>query len=177
MMEGYPEWAVQLQAFDWSSAGKIILAAVLGGLIGIEREYHGRTAGLRTNIMIAIASCLFTILSIDGFPLKGSAQDTGRIAAQIVTGVGFLGAGALLHNKNKVRGLTTAATIWLVAAVGMAVGAGAYFLAVFTAVLAAAVLELLRPLSQQLKEQRAPHPPPTNRPNARTARKREPPER
>jgi putative Mg2+ transporter-C (MgtC) family protein len=101
--------------------------------------------------MIALSSCLFTILSIEGFPLQGAAQDTARVAAQIVTGVGFLGAGALLQTKRHVRGLTTAATIWLVAAIGMAAGTGAYFLAIFTTVLSTVVLVALRPVSRRLE--------------------------
>ena len=134
----------------WDMAGHIVLAAMLGGVIGMEREWHGHPAGLRTNILVALGSCLFTILSIEGFPLHGSAQDTARIAAQIVTGIGFLGAGALIHGKSSIRGLTTAATIWLVAAIGMAVGADMYFIAVFTTLLTTAVLVLLRPVSARL---------------------------
>jgi putative Mg2+ transporter-C (MgtC) family protein len=102
-------------------------------------------------MVIAVSSCLFTILSVEAFPLQGSAQDTARVAAQIVTGVGFLGAGALLQTKSHVRGLTTAATIWLVAALGMAAGAGMYFLAVFTTVLTTVALVILRPISASLE--------------------------
>jgi putative Mg2+ transporter-C (MgtC) family protein len=142
-----------MRSFSWSEAGQITLAAVLGGIIGIEREWRGRPAGFRTNILIALGSCLFTILSIEGFPVKGNAQDTARIAAQVVSGVGFLGAGALLQTRNKTKGMTTAATIWLVAAIGMAVGTGAYFLAVFTTVLTAVVLQLLRPVSKLVGEE------------------------
>jgi putative Mg2+ transporter-C (MgtC) family protein len=136
---------------DWEVAAKIALAALLGAVVGLERVWGGHPAGLRTNILIAISSCVFTILSIDGFPLRGSAQDTARIAAQIVTGVGFLGAGALLQSKGHIRGLTTAATIWLVAAIGMAVGAGSYFIGVFTTILATALLVLLAPVSVRLE--------------------------
>jgi putative Mg2+ transporter-C (MgtC) family protein len=102
---------------------------------------------------IAISSCLFTILSIGGFPLQGSALDTARIAAQIVTGVGFLGAGVLLHARGHVRGLTTPASIWLVAAIGMAMGTGTgtYFLAVFAAILSMILLVMLAPVSHQLE--------------------------
>lgn len=125
-----------------------MVAALLGGLIGAEREWRGRGAGLRTNSMVAMGSCLFTILSIDAFPVKGSSQDTARIAAQIVTGIGFLGAGVVLHSGNKVRGLTTAATIWQVAAIGMTVGTGFYFLAIFTTLFTVAVLLLLHPVSR-----------------------------
>jgi putative Mg2+ transporter-C (MgtC) family protein len=105
-------------------------------------------------MLIAIGSCLFTILSITGFPLNESAaQDSARIAAQIVSGIGFLGAGALLQTRNKTKGMTTAATIWLVAAIGMAVGTGSYFLAVFTTLLTAAVLQLLRPVSKMVEHE------------------------
>jgi putative Mg2+ transporter-C (MgtC) family protein len=102
-------------------------------------------------MLIAVSSCLFTILSIEGFPLRGSAQDPTRVAAQIVTGVGFLGAGALLQTRKHIRGLTTAATIWLVAAIGMAVGAGVYFVAIFTTILSAVLLILLAPISERLE--------------------------
>lgn len=140
------------QTIRWGPAiAKILLAAFLGALIGVERLWGDHPAGLRTNMMISVASCLFTILSIEGFPLRGSAQDTARIAAQIVTGVGFLGAGALLQTKRGVRGLTTAATIWLVAAIGMAVGTGAYFVSIFTTVVAVIVLILLSPVSNWLE--------------------------
>ena len=143
-----------LRSLSWSTAGQVTLAAFLGGIIGIEREWRGRPAGFRTNILIAIGACLFTILSIQGFPLNGSsAQDTARVAAQIVSGVGFLGAGALLQTRNKTKGMTTAATIWLVAAIGMAVGTGAYFLAVFTTLLTAAVLQLLLPVSKMVEQE------------------------
>ncbi len=150
MEEVLLQWLADLQSLRWDMARHIVLAALLGSVIGMEREWHGHAAGLRTNILVALGSCLFTILSIDGFPLRGSAQDTARIAAQIVTGIGFLGAGALIHGKSTIRGLTTAATIWLVAAIGMAVGANMYFIAVFTTLLTTAVLVLLRPISARL---------------------------
>lgn len=148
------DWTTQLQSLGWDAAARITVAAVLGAFFGLERVAGGHPAGLRTNMLIAISSCLFTILSIEGFPLQGSAQDTARVAAQIVTGVGFLGAGAMLHARGHVRGLTTAAGIWLVAAIGMAVGTGAYFLAVFVTLLSMFSLILLAPVSQRL-EQRA----------------------
>jgi putative Mg2+ transporter-C (MgtC) family protein len=139
-----------LMSYRWDIAGHMILAALLAGLIGLEREWRGHAAGLRTNILVGVGSCLFTTLSIEGFPLRGANQDTARVAAQIVTGVGFLGAGAVLHDRSRVRGLTTAATIWLVAAIGMAVGTGLYFIAVFTTVLTTTVLVVLRPISARL---------------------------
>lgn len=137
-----------MQQFSWGEAGQMVLAMLLGGILGLEREHRGRDAGLRTNILIAMASCLFTILSVDGFPLRGNAQDSARIAAQIVSGVGFLGAGALFQTRRHTRGLTTAATIWMVAAIGMTVGVEAYFLAIFSTILTFVVLNLLRPVSR-----------------------------
>ena len=148
-----PEWIVGLQSLGWDAAVKICIAAVLGAIIGLERVWKGHPAGLRTNLLIAISSCVFTIVSIEGFPLQGAAQDTARVAAQIVTGVGFLGAGAVLRSKGHVRGLTTAASIWLVAALGMAVGTGLFFLAIFTTLLSIGLLILLRPLSRRLELQ------------------------
>ncbi len=149
-----PDWMIYLQSLSWDAAIKVSLAALLGAIVGLERVWGGHPAGLRTNMMISISSCLFTILSIEGFPTQGSSQDTARVAAQIVTGVGFLGAGALLQTKKHIRGLTTAATIWLVAAIGMAVGTSAYFIAIFTTALSTVLLALLAPVSERL-EQRA----------------------
>lgn len=144
-----PAFAQSLLGFDWNNILQVVVAAFLGGLIGMEREARGREAGFRTNMLIAIGACLFTILSIEGFPLLDSnARDSARIAAQIVSGVGFLGAGALIQTRNHIKGMTTAATIWLVAAIGMTVGVEAYGLAIFTSVLTFVVLRLLRPVSK-----------------------------
>lgn len=153
-METMPYWAAQLQqGLDWGSVLRLALAALLGGIVGAEREVTGHPAGLRTNILIATSSCLFTILSIHGFPLTGAAQDTARVAAQIVTGVGFLGAGVVLQTRRGVHGLTTAATIWMVAAVGMAVATDLYALGIVTTLLTTGVLVLLNPLSNWLADQ------------------------
>lgn len=146
-----PDWLTYLQG-NADVALRVALAALLGGLFGLERELKGHEAGLRTNILISVAACLFTYLGIEAFPILGEAgRDPARVAAQIVSGVGFLGAGTLLQTRNKVRGLTTAATIWLVSAVGMAVGAGDYFIAVFSTLLALGVLSLLSPISRAIK--------------------------
>ena len=143
-----PELALQTLPPDfWTYVWRLTLAAVLGGIVGIEREINGHPAGFRTNILIATSSCLFTILSIHAFPLVGAAQDTARVAAQIVTGVGFLGAGTVIHTKGSVYGLTTAATIWMVAAVGMTVATELYLLGVITTLLTTGVLAALAPLS------------------------------
>jgi putative Mg2+ transporter-C (MgtC) family protein len=144
-----PTFVHAAQGFDWNNIIQVVVAAFLGGIIGLERETRGREAGFRTNMLIAMGACLFTILSIDGFPLLDSnARDSARIAAQIVSGVGFLGAGALIQTRNRVKGMTTAATIWLVAAIGMTVGVGAYGLAIFTSLLTFVILRLLRPISK-----------------------------
>lgn len=129
---------------------KLVIAAVLGAILGAERDITGRPAGLRTNMLIAVSSCLFTLLSTTGFDQGGGGYDPSRIASQIVTGVGFLGAGALIHNRNQIIGLTTAADIWLVAAVGMAVGIGWYAVAVFATLFCVAALILLKPLSHAI---------------------------
>lgn len=140
-------------SLTWSLIARISVAAVLGAIFGIERSRAGQSAGVRTNMMIAIASCLFTFLGAEAFSADGPGpRDPARVAAQIVTGVGFLGAGTLLQTKNKIRGLTTAATIWLVAAIGMTVGVGFYSGAVFVTIFGVVMLTLLAPLSNWLSE-------------------------
>jgi putative Mg2+ transporter-C (MgtC) family protein len=108
---------------------KLLLAILLGGMIGIEREFRDKSAGFRTIIFICVGATLFTIFSIQ---ISGD-NDPARIAANIVTGVGFLGAGVLLRNEGRIIGLTTASIIWLTAAIGMGIGSGHYALAVITA--------------------------------------------
>jgi putative Mg2+ transporter-C (MgtC) family protein len=149
----------QFTALPWELAVRLLVAALLGAVVGGEREWRGHDAGLRTNILVSVGSCLFTLLSIFGFPDIGPNPDVGRdparIAAQIVSGIGFLGAGAVFRDGNRVRGMTTAATIWLVAAIGMAAGAGSYFLAVIATIVALLVLAALLPLSSKLEGQGA----------------------
>ena len=110
----------------------LVVAVILGGAIGLERELQQKAAGLRTNILICTGAALFTELSL---AMTAEFGDPSRIAAQIVTGVGFLGAGAIIQGRGTVRGLTTAATMWLVAAIGMAVGFGALLEATGTTLL------------------------------------------
>lgn len=146
-------------ALRLSVLAKLLLATLLGGAIGVEREYAGKPAGLRTNILICVGAALFTQLSIDiaqvGFSPDGHPfGDTTRIAAQIVSGIGFLGAGAILHSQGAVVGLTTAATIWVVAAIGAAVGSGAYVDALGTTALIMLVLVGLRPMERALLARR-----------------------
>jgi putative Mg2+ transporter-C (MgtC) family protein len=129
---------------------RLALAAALGGAIGLEREYRHKPAGLRTNMLIALGSALFSILSVE---LGAGAGSPDRIAAQVVTGIGFLGAGAILRSGENVHGLTTAATIWVNAAIGMAAGLGAYTVASVAAAITLVVLALL-PVMENLVERR-----------------------
>jgi putative Mg2+ transporter-C (MgtC) family protein len=122
---------------------RLLLAAGLGATIGLEREYRRKPAGLRTNILIALGSALFTTMSI-AIGRDGGTVD--RIAAQIVTGVGFLGGGAILRSGITVKGMTTAATIWVNAAIGMAAGAGEYVIATVSTALTLIVLAVLPPI-------------------------------
>lgn len=126
--------ATSLATLSWYDAlGRLALAAALGSIIGLEREFREREAGLRTHLLVSLGSALFTIVSAFGFhdvlthdPQVVVRLDPSRIAAQIVSGIGFLGAGAIIRQGLSIRGLTTAATLWVVAAIGMAVGAGYY---------------------------------------------------
>ena len=122
---------------------RLCLSAFLGGVLGLEREWRNKSAGLRTNILIAMGSTLFTMLSVD--LSRSSGGDGTRIAAQIVTGIGFLGAGAIMRTGFDVQGLTTAATIWVNAAVGVAVGGGEYRVAIVAVGVALVALVLLGP--------------------------------
>lgn len=111
-----------------SSVARLIVAAILGGLIGLEREFKHRAAGLRTNMFICFGAAMFTLLSER---LAGVPSDAARIAAQIIPGIGFIGAGSILHTRGLTTGLTTAATLFVVASVGMAAGGGLYMTATF----------------------------------------------
>src|SRR5919198_424846 len=130
---------------------RLALAAVLGGAIGLEREYRHKPAGLRTNMLIALGSALFSILSVDWGAGVGSPD---RIAAQVVTGIGFLGAGAILRSGENIHGLTTAATIWVNAAIGMAAGLGSYAAAAGAATLTLIVLAVLPFIERAFEERK-----------------------
>jgi len=130
--------------------GRILLAAFLGAIIGIERDVHGRAAGLRTNLLVGMGASVFMIISLliasPNSNFYGSEMiktDPARIAAQIVTGIGFLGAGTILKAGLTIRGLTTAACLWVVAGIGMATGAGYYLIAVVTTVISFVTLQFL----------------------------------
>jgi len=121
---------------------RVLIAALLGAALGLEREWRGKEAGLRTNTLIAIGAALFTVMSLV------STGDPGRIAAQVVTGVGFLGAGAIMRTGANVQGLTTAAMIWVNAAIGVAAGSGHIRLAAICTGITLAAMVLLSPLDR-----------------------------
>lgn len=133
---------------------QLFLATVLGGLVGLEREYRKRAAGLRTHSLVCLGSALFTIISSESFYQQlnviGVSFDPSRIISGIVLGVGFIGAGLIMHHGSKVEGLTTAAGIWVVAAIGIAVGIELYLVAVSTALLTLGILAVLRPLEEKV---------------------------
>jgi len=134
-------------------AAKIGLAALLGGVIGAEREHIGKYAGLRTHMLIAVGSALLTDISVSvgvRYAQGSAAWDPGRIAAQIVTGVGFIGAGTIIQSRGAVHGLTTAAGLWVASAIGIAVGAGFYAEAVLTCLALLLILTVLRPVEALL---------------------------
>lgn len=137
--QAYPELRLDL-------LGRLILAAVLGGAIGWERQHAHKPAGLRTNILICMGAALLTDLSVHMAQSGTGPADPGRIAAQIVTGMGFLGAGSIIQSRGSVTGLTTAATLWVVAAIGMSVGFGAMIEAAGATTLVLIVLIPLRGL-------------------------------
>ena len=127
---------------------RLITAMVLGGLIGIEREFRSKDAGFRTHFLVALGSALFTVVSQYGFGID--LKDSSRVAAQVVSGIGFLGAGTIIFQKNMVRGLTTAAGLWVTAAIGLACGTGLYIVAAITTTLVLVGLESLHTFIPQL---------------------------
>lgn len=154
--------------FDWLSSlaqaypglrldllGRLILAVVLGSAVGWERERAQKPAGLRTNILICLGAALLADLSVRVAATSGGPTDAGRIAAQIVSGVGFLGAGTIIQGGGSVTGLTTAATLWVVAAIGLAVGIGATVEAVGATILVLVALTPLRKLEARAEEERS----------------------
>jgi putative Mg2+ transporter-C (MgtC) family protein len=139
---------------DYQIIIRLILTVVLSGMIGLERQLHKRTAGLRTHILVSLGSCLIMLTSLYVFDIyKGVANpDPARIAAGVITGIGFLGAGTIIREKEGVRGLTTAASLWVVAGIGLAVGCGFKKAAIYTTVIAVIVLFFLRFAEDILEE-------------------------
>lgn len=135
---------------------RLIMAATLGAILGLEREYVGKSAGLRTYMLVCFGSALFTILSFDGLSsyVGISSFDPSRVISQIVVGVGFIGAGLIIFQENKIRGLTTAAEMWVVAGIGATVGLELYAVAVFSTVFILLVLSLTRWFDLEVKIER-----------------------
>ena len=136
--------------------GQLALAVFLGALIGLEREYQGKSAGLRTYSLVALGSCLFTVISTSGFDAFAglASYDPTRIAAQVVVGIGFIGGGLIFLKGDIVYGLTTAAGLWTSAALGVAVGVRFYAAAIFTTLLALVILIVLKELEQYIHRDR-----------------------
>ena len=142
-------FVIDLQAKTSSIPLCLVLSLLLGFAIGLEREYANKWAGLRTHILVCVGSCIFTVLSIWGFPVlmadgATSTRDSARIAAQVLTGIGFIGGGTVLRHGSAIYGLTTASTLWVAAAIGMACGSGMYWLAIVSTVFSVAVLVFVR---------------------------------
>jgi putative Mg2+ transporter-C (MgtC) family protein len=133
---------------DLELVRRLLLAAGLGAVLGLERELRHKSAGLRTNILIAVGSALFTLMSSELAAAAGA--DPTRIAAQIVTGIGFLGAGAIMRTGTGVQGLTTAATVWVNAAIGVAAGGGRYHLAFIATAVTMIVLLMIAPIEASI---------------------------
>jgi putative Mg2+ transporter-C (MgtC) family protein len=154
-LEGTVASASYLEVFQVELLGKLVLAVILGGAIGLERELKGKPAGLRTNILICMGAVLITDVSVRIGVQDGRwIGDPTRIAAQIVSGVGFLGAGTIMQGGGTVTGLTSAATIWVVAAIGIAIGGGQYIAAVGAGALVTVVLAWLGRLEHTLRRLR-----------------------
>lgn len=129
---------------------RILSSAIVGGIIGIEREAHNRPAGFRTHILVTMGAALIMLISTQGFPGMGGLYDPSRIAAQVVSGVGFLGAGTIIITGHEIKGLTTAASLWVCAGVGLAIGAGFYLGGLVTALIVFISLSVLSRLENKL---------------------------
>ena len=132
----------------------IFLSIILCGVIGIEREWRGRSAGLRTHLLVGLGSCIIMIISIYGFPANNGTHDIARLAAQIITGVGFLGAGAIIHRNDGIKGLTTAGTIWIVMAIGIACGSFNFILAIGSTIVILFVLTIFKNLETKISKKK-----------------------
>ena len=128
-------------SIDWVLIFRLIAAGLLGGIIGLEREFRAKEAGVRTHFIVALGSALFMIIS--EFAFEGKQHDAARVAAQVVSGIGFIGAGVIIFQRNAVRGITTAAGLWVAAAIGLACGDGMYSVAIAAAVLTVLCLEMM----------------------------------
>ena len=133
---------------EWQVIVKLLLAVIFGGFIGYERESAHRPAGFRTNILVCLGATLIVTFELYYHKINPNVTDHLRMAAQVVTGIGFLGAGTIIHDRSNISGLTTAATIWVTAAIGMAIGGGFYYAAALTVVLALLSLRFFKILER-----------------------------
>jgi putative Mg2+ transporter-C (MgtC) family protein len=134
--------------FEIEMVGKLILSAILGLILGYEREIHKRPAGLRTHSLVCMGATLFTMISIS---FTGNYVDASRIAAGVVTGIGFIGGGLIYKSEDRVIGLTTAAELWVLGAIGLAVGIGYYFAAIVTTIIVLFILVPLKHIAENIK--------------------------
>jgi putative Mg2+ transporter-C (MgtC) family protein len=152
---------LNISSLDWMLVVRLPIAALLGSIIGADRERLAWAAGLRTHMLVSVGACLFMIVSAFGFAdvlgAKNVVLDPSRVAAQVVSGIGFLGAGSILLRGEVVRGLTTAASLWSVAAVGLAVGGGLYIEAVAATVVILIILAGVKPLEERFQQRHKSH--------------------
>lgn len=143
--------------YELINAAKLLLAALLGGIVGLERESLNKSAGFRTHTLVSLGSCLIMLTSIEMYTMigQGIAADPGRLAAQVVSGIGFLGAGTILRSGMGVKGLTTAASLWVVAGIGLAVGAGSYLNSIVTTAIVMLILIYMPKVENVLRSKRA----------------------
>lgn len=135
---------------DWVLITRLVIAGLLGGIIGVEREFRAKEAGVRTHFIVALGSALFMIISEYAFGDK--THDVSRVAAQVVSGIGFIGAGVIIFQRNVIRGVTTAAGLWVAAAIGMAAGDGMYSVAIAATILTLSCLEMMHFVNMQVSE-------------------------
>lgn len=151
-------WQELMALEHWELIGRLLAAAALGSVIGLERERFSWAAGLRTHMLVAVGACMFMIVSIHGFSdvegMPGVSLDPSRVAAQVVSGIGFLGAGAILMRGEVIKGLTTAASLWSVSAIGLAVGGGMMVEAMASTALILGVLAGIKPLEERYRSAR-----------------------
>ena len=135
---------------DWVLITRLVIAGLLGGIIGVEREFRAKEAGVRTHFIVALGSALFMIIS--QFAFGDKTHDVSRVAAQVVSGIGFIGAGVIIFQRNVIRGVTTAAGLWVAAAIGMAAGDGMYSVAIAATILTLSCLEMMHFVNMQVSE-------------------------
>ena len=157
IVEWFQEKLTSSTGWPWGnlilSVLAVVLCVLLTGIVGFEREKRGRSAGLRTHLLVGVGSCAIMIISIYGFPAAfGEKRDVARLAAGVLTGVGFLGAGAIIHDHGSIKGLTTAGTIWLVMAIGLACGSFNFVLAILVTAVVMIVLTTFRKIETKLNK-------------------------